>query len=97
MPADVFPELICPRSKSIPKPSVVSQSRFESQVTVPMEGGTYSMGVAWLGPILLQLVACLSSILLFLLGGTKFIRARQMVQERLTQAFALPTCRNCQP
>jgi Cu/Ag efflux pump CusA len=47
-------------------------------------------GVAWLDQIYSESVAGLSSILLIFEPGTDPIRARQMVQERLTQTFALP-------
>ena len=47
-------------------------------------------GVAWLDQLYSESVAGLSSILLVFEPGTDNIRARQMVQERLTQAFALP-------
>jgi Cu/Ag efflux pump CusA len=47
-------------------------------------------GVAWLDQIYSESVTGLSRILLVFEHGTDPIRARQMVQERLTQAHALP-------
>ena len=58
-------------------------------LTVPMEADLLN-GVAWLDQIYSRSVAGLSSILLVFEPGTDPIRARQMVQERLTEAYALP-------
>ena len=89
MPVDVFPEFNPPLVEVQTEALGLSAAEVESLITVPMEADLLN-GVAWLDQIYSESVAGLSSILLVFEPGTDPIRARQMVQERLTQAYALP-------
>ena len=88
-PVDVFPEFNPPMVEVQTEALGLSAAEVESLLTVPMEADLLN-GVAWLDQIYSESVAGLSSILLVFEPGTDPIRARQMVQERLTQTFALP-------
>ena len=89
MPVDVFPEIDPPYVEVQTEALGLSAEEVEAFITVPMEADLLN-GVAWLDQIYSESVAGLSSILLVFEPGTDPIRARQMVQERLTQAHALP-------
>ncbi|MCB9155852.1 MAG: efflux RND transporter permease subunit [Caldilineaceae bacterium] len=89
MPVDVFPEFNPPLVEVQTEALGLSASEVESLITVPMEADLLN-GVAWLDQIYSESVAGLASILMVFEPGTDPIRARQMVQERLTQAHALP-------
>ncbi len=89
MPVDVYPEFDPPMVEVQTEALGLSATEVESLITVPMEADLLN-GVAWLDRLYSQSVAGLSSILLVFEPGTDAIAARQMVQERLTQAFALP-------
>ena len=89
MTIDVFPEFDPPLVEVQTEALGLSAAEVESLITVPMEADLLN-GVAWLDQIYSESVASLSSILLVFEPGTDPIRARQMVQERLTQAHALP-------
>ncbi|NRQ31155.1 efflux RND transporter permease subunit [Nonomuraea sp. NN258] len=67
----------------------LSAYEVEQLITVPLEVNLLN-GVAWLDEIRSNSVAGLSSIELIFEPGTDLLRARQMVQERLTQAHTLP-------
>lgn len=67
----------------------LSSSEVESLITVPLEADLLN-GVPWLQSIESESITGLSSIEMFFVPGTDLMRARQMVQERLTQAHALP-------
>src|SRR5439155_10937051 len=58
-------------------------------ITVPLEQDLLN-GVAWIESLHSESVPGLSSIVMTFQPGTDLYRARQMVGERLTQAFALP-------
>lgn len=89
MPIDVYPEFNPPMVEVQTEALGLSASEVEALLTVPMEADLLN-GVAWLDRIYSNSVAGLSSILMIFEPGTDPIRARQMVQERLTQTFALP-------
>jgi CzcA family heavy metal efflux pump len=89
MPVDVFPEFNPPLVEVQTEALGLSATEVEALLTVPMEADLLN-GVAWLEHIYSDSVAGLSSILMIFEPGTDPIRARQMVQERLTEAFALP-------
>jgi Putative silver efflux pump len=89
MPVDVYPEFDPPLVEVQTEALGLSAAETEALITVPMEADLLN-GVAWLNQIYSETVAGLSSILLLFDPGTDPIRARQMVQERLTQAHALP-------
>lgn len=89
MPVDVFPEIDPPYVEVQTEALGLSAEEVEAFITVPIEADLLN-GVAWLDQIYSRSVPGLSSILLVFEPGTDPIRARQMVQERLTQAHALP-------
>ena len=89
MPVDVYPEFNPPLVEVQTEALGLSATEIEALLTVPMEADLLN-GVAWLEHIYSDSVAGLSSILMIFEPGTDPIRARQMVQERLTQSFALP-------
>jgi CzcA family heavy metal efflux pump len=89
MAVDVYPEFNPPMVEVQTEALGLSATEIESLLTVPMEADLLN-GVAWLENIYSDSVAGMSSILMVFEPGTDPIRARQMVQERLTQSFALP-------
>ena len=89
MPVAAFPEIDPPHVEVQTEALGLSAEEVEAFITVPMEADLLN-GVAWLDQIYSESVAGLSSILMVFEPGTDPIRARQMVQERLTQAHALP-------
>ena len=89
MPVDVYPEFNPPLVEVQTEALGLSAAEVESLITTPMEADLL-IGVAWLDQIYSESVTGLSRILLRFEPGTDPIRARQMVQERLTQAHALP-------
>lgn len=93
MPVDVYPEFDPPLVEVQTEALGLSAAEMEALITVPLEADLLN-GVAWLEQIYSESVAGMSSILLVFEPGTDPIRARQMVQERLTQTFALPNVSN---
>ena len=89
MAVDVYPEFNPPLVEVQTEALGLSATEIEALLTVPMEADLLN-GVAWLDHIYSDSVAGLSSILMVFEPGTDPIRVRQMVQERLTQSFALP-------
>ncbi|MFQ5932223.1 MAG: efflux RND transporter permease subunit, partial [Nitrospiraceae bacterium] len=89
MSVDVFPEFDPPLVEVQTEALGLSAAEMEALITVPLEADLLN-GVAWLDQIYSETVVGLSSILLVFEPGTDPIRARQMVQERLTETFALP-------
>src|ERR1700755_1026624 len=67
----------------------LSAAEVESLITVPLEADLL-IGVPWLKSIDSESVSGVSSIDLLFEPGTDLMRARQMVNERMTQARALP-------
>ncbi len=67
----------------------LSAQEVEELITAPMEADLLN-GVAWLQDIRSESVPGLSSVRLTFEPGTPLYRARQVVQERMAQAFALP-------
>lgn len=88
-PVDVYPEFDPPLVEVQTEALGLSAVEMEALITVPLEADLLN-GVAWLDQIYSETVAGLSSILLVFEPGTDPIRARQMVQERLVETFALP-------
>ena len=88
-PVDVFPEF-APTYVQIQTEALgLSAAEVEQLITVPMEQLLLN-GVAWLDEIRSESLPGLSSIVLIFEPGTDPLRARQVVQERLTQARDLP-------
>lgn len=89
MAVDVVPEF-SPLSLEVQTEALgLSTSEVESLITVPLEADLLN-GVPWLESIESESITGLSSIEMFFAPGTDLMQARQMVQERLTQAHALP-------
>ena len=89
MTLDVIPEF-SPLSLQVRTEALgLSAAEVESLITVPMEADLLN-GVPWLQSIESESLTGVSSIEMFFAPGTDLMHARQMVQERLTQAHALP-------
>jgi Cu/Ag efflux pump CusA len=89
VPLDIVPEFS--PIKLIVKTEALglSSTEVEALITVPVEADLLN-GVPWLETIQSESTSGLSSIEMTFASGTDYMRARQMVQERLTQAHALP-------
>src|SRR2546421_5088044 len=86
---DVFPEFGPPQVQIQAEALGLSAAEVEQLIAVPIEEGLLN-GVAWLDQIRSESAPGLSSIDLTFKSGTDLLQARQAVQERLTQAHALP-------
>ena len=86
---DVLPEFTPPTVEVQTEALGLSAEEVEQLITVPIEQDLLN-GVAWLDVIRSKSVPGLSSIELIFEPGTDVIKARQVVQERMTQAHALP-------
>jgi Cu/Ag efflux pump CusA len=88
-PVDVYPEFM-PVSVEIQTEALgLSAAEVEQLITVPIEQDLLN-GVPWLDRIHSSSMPGLSAIDLTFQRGTDLYAARQMVQERMTQAHALP-------
>lgn len=88
MPVDVFPEFAAPVVEVQTEAIGLSAKEVEGLITLNLE--ELLSGVPWLESIRSKSVTGLSSILLTFEPGTDIVRARQMIQERLTLAYTLP-------
>ncbi len=88
-PVDVLPEFDAPYVEVQTEALGLSAAEVEQLITVPLEADLLN-GVAWLKTIRSESLPGLSSIVLVFEPGTDIMRARQVVQERLTQAHGLP-------
>lgn len=86
---DLLPEFGSPYVEIQTEALGLSAEEVESLITVPMEVDLMN-GVSWVETITSRSLPGLSSIMLTFEPGTNPFRARQMVQERMTQAHALP-------
>jgi len=89
VPVDVLPEFTPPTVEIQTEALGLSAAEVEELITVPLEQDLLN-GVAWLDTIRSESVPGLSKIEMIFEPGTDLLRARQVVQERLTQAHALP-------
>ena len=89
MPKDILPEFTPPSVEIQTEAIGLAAAEVEQLVTVPLEQDLLN-GVAFLDVIHSQSVPGLSRIQLVFKPGTDLARARQIVNERLTQAAALP-------
>jgi len=88
-PLDVVPEF-SPETLQVRTEALgLSAAEVESLITVPLEADLL-VGVPWLKSIESESITGVSSIDLLFAPGTDLMRARQMVNERMTQARALP-------
>jgi CzcA family heavy metal efflux pump len=95
VPVDVFPEFAPPYVEVQTEALGLSTAEVESLITVPMEEILH--GVSWLQTMRSESIPGLSSIVLIFEPGTNLLRARALVQERLTQAQGLPTANVSKP
>lgn len=88
IPVDVFPEFAPPVVEVQTEAIGLSAEEVQSLITLNLE--ELLSGVPWLESIRSQSVTGLSSIVLTFKRGTELMKARQMIQERLTLAYTLP-------
>lgn len=89
MPVDALPEFSRPYVELQIEAPGLSAQEVEALVTTPLEADMLN-GTPWAKEIRSVSIPGLSSIVLTFEKGTDLMRARQMVQERLTEVFALP-------
>jgi Cu/Ag efflux pump CusA len=89
MPVDVLPEFALPYVEIQTEALGLSAEEVEQLVTLGMEQDLLN-GVPWVETIRSESLPGLSSIVIVFKRGTDLMKARQMVSERLTQAYALP-------
>jgi CzcA family heavy metal efflux pump len=86
---EVFPEMAPPTVEVQTEALGLSAIEVEQLITVPLEADLL-VGVPWLEVMRSESVPGLSSIQMTFQPGTDLMQARQVVQERLTGAHALP-------
>jgi CzcA family heavy metal efflux pump len=89
MPVDALPEFSRPYVEIQTEALGLSAQEVEAMITTPMEADMLN-GTPWVEEIRSRSIPGLSSIVLVFKDGTDIMRARQVVQERLTEVFALP-------
>lgn len=89
MPVDVLPEFAPPYVEIQTEALGLSAEEVAQLITIPFEQDLLN-GVAWLETIHSKSVSGMSSIVLTFEPGTDLFRARQMVAERVAQAYAMP-------
>jgi Cu/Ag efflux pump CusA len=89
MPVDMVPEFSRPYVEIQTEALGLSAAEVEALITVPLEADMLN-GAPWLDEIRSQSIPGLSSIVLVFEDGTDIMRARQMVQEKLTEVHTLP-------
>jgi Cu/Ag efflux pump CusA len=88
-PVDVYPEFESPAVQVQTEALGLSAEEVEELITTPLEQDLLN-GIPWLDEIRSQSLPGLSAIDLTFVEGTDLYLARQMVQERMSQAAALP-------
>jgi Cu/Ag efflux pump CusA len=88
-PVDVLPEFTPPHVEIQTEALGLSANEVEQLITVPLEADLLN-GVAGVDTIRSESVPGLSSIVMVFRPGTDIYKGRALVQERLTQAHALP-------
>jgi Cu/Ag efflux pump CusA len=88
-PVDVYPEFQATQVEVQAEALGLSAQEVEQLITVPIEQDLLN-GVPWLTSLTSRSMPSLSVIDLVFEKGTDLYRARQMVQERMSQAKALP-------
>jgi len=86
---DVYPEFRQPTVEVQAEALGLSAAEVEQLITVPLEQDLLN-GVPWVERVTSRSIPGLSSVQLTFEEGTDLYRARQVVQERMTQAHALP-------
>src|SRR5688572_10319578 len=87
--ADVLPEFTPPYVEIQTEALGLSANEVEQLITVPLEADLLN-GVSGVDTLRSESVPGLSSIVMVFRPGTEPFKARALVQERLTQAVALP-------
>ena len=90
MPVDVLPEFSRPYVEIQTEALGLSAEEVEAMITTPLEADMLN-GTAWVEKIRSESMSGLSSIRLYFEPGTDILDARQMVQERLIEVYALPS------
>src|SRR5512145_268822 len=88
MPIDVLPEFAPPYVEIQTEALGLSANEVEDLVTLNVE--ELVAGVPWLKTMRSRSIPGHSSVIMIFAPGTDLMKARQMVQERLTLAYALP-------
>ena len=88
-PVDVLPEFTPPYAEIQTEALGLSADEVEQLITVPLEADLLN-GVEGVDVIRSESLPGVSSIVMVFAPGTDIYRARQLVEERLTQAHALP-------
>ncbi len=88
-PTNLLPEFLPPTVEIQTEALGLSAAEVEQLITVPLEADLLN-GLPWLDVIRSVSIPSLSSVELRFLPGTDLMAARQMVQEKLTQAHGLP-------
>jgi Cu/Ag efflux pump CusA len=88
-PVDVLPEFTPTYAEVQTEALGLSADEVEQLITVPLEADLLN-GVEGIETIRSESLPGLSSIVMVFAGGTDIYQARQLVEERLTQAHALP-------
>ena len=89
MPIDVVPEFSRPYVEIQTEALGLSADEVEAMITVPLEADMLN-GVSWVEEIRSESIQGLSSIVMFFEPDVDLLDARQLVQERLIEVFALP-------
>jgi len=89
VPVDTLPEFSRPFVEIQTEALGLSAAEVEALITTPMEADMLN-GTSWVEEIRSESIPGLSSIVLIFEPGTDIMDARQMVQERLIEIFALP-------
>jgi hypothetical protein len=89
MPVNVYPEILPVTVRVQTETLGLSAEEVEQLITVPIEADLLT-GAPWMDVMRSESVPGLSSVELQFKDGTDPMHARQVVQERLTQAHALP-------
>ncbi|NNF11975.1 MAG: efflux RND transporter permease subunit [Gemmatimonadetes bacterium] len=89
MPVNSMPEFSRPYVEVQTEALGLSAQEVEAMITTPMEADMLN-GAPWVDEIRSQSVPGLSSIVMVFEEGTDLMTARQVVQERLNEVYALP-------
>lgn len=90
MPVDILPEFSRPYVEIQTEALGLSAEEVEAMITTPLEADMLN-GAPWVDEIRSESISGLSSIKLYFEPGTDMLDARQVIQERLVQAYALPS------
>ena len=89
MPVDVLPEFSRPYVEIQAEALGLSAQEVEAMITTPFEADMIN-GTPWAEEIRSVSIPGMSSVMIIFERGTDIMKARQVVQERMTEIFALP-------